>query len=1606
MDEMNFDKSGRAGKYVLYFFLVAAVLALFFSFIDSSIFSKATGKISLDTMGAIYEVGEPIGGVLELSLFGGELVPKDSLVVVQIDDKTKEFSLSSLVSLAHVSGEFYAEGTDIVGFGKGYGVLGEKIIYPEVEFEIRISQKIGSTSGRGGGGSPSVSSADQAGRGDESGSDTAAPSDLDSGGGDSGKKPPITGGTVYETFFIISGKASKDNNFVYSIESNQDAEIVPGSVKASGFVIDDSSVDVRVRRGELIVSTDYSEKVEGFGEDFLADSEKLIAEIELSKFELIAEKSVKLISITLFYNGKILAKTEKRVSVVANEIAGENASGIAEENATANIVVDKMQTGAVLGKPVKWVQKIDLTEKEAKKVTVTLPEYAENVEVVGIVRVDRSKSGDIAERINVDSSRGEDVEDIIEIVEESLSSGQGSSGTVSNSPESASAETTSDESSAITGEVVAKLKLEKEGNFLISVVYWIKNLFGSQTGLVISDERGISVSEKAVDGNVVEVVDSTGQDVVQEVTIEYETPAPYAIESVLEDKKEVVIIGPDSVHYTDVLSFTNIPESFEVKSPNALKIFWKEKDAYVQPTLVSDINSNGVYDYVEWITPSLSNQTFIIEIIKAEHLDADKEFISDIYDEVKALDGVWSEAIPSEDYVRVTFERNLTSENDITLYPRIVSGNPGIEVYTFNGSEVIAVFDNLIPEEYNKVYLTGLKGEQDTFDLRVLNGDVEFDHIIDPDFEPSTVATLRAQACSAENLGAQNSYASACDGIYPGNCGGEEITDFLSCDDGSSETQTFNTAQYGGVNISSYNSSVTNCATTGDVFLCYEWWIVGSNPASCLIAVDADGGGSYSNVTTTCPGTSANPGLTCTNVTSLETWTCSNFFGSSGTRAMARDEITRTGIAAGGQVLTTDALFFNVTYVLADQTAPSVTINFPANTTYDDDDLPFIFNVSLNENGSLVQYSLDDGINNLTMSSMDNREHNATNSSIALGGYNFRVFANDTSGNNNYTASVRFTITNSSLITGCKELNVAGKTYVQGSSFVPAGLEACINITAQNVTFNGNGFSIGNTITSVDLIYSDQYGTVVNNVNLIRSTGLSSNVGIKLLNSNNSKVLNSKFSGNVGVSLQGVYNSNFSNNNFTTSDRGVNAVGTADGNNSFTNNSHYNANYGLVLGGDNHEVSASEFNNMTVNALFMSGNNYNVSKSIFINAVGAVEISSDGNNSRFDNLTFIDSVDTPITLSGNNHILQNMTVRNTNSSYYDIDFAGANRTNVIDSYFANYTFSGTGGILRYVETTQGEIYFLRDVNGSGTNLSNDIRLSNNLAVVESTNNIGLNRSANITFYNMPANFTEPYIFRDSSICFDCYNYTSLNAATVLFNVTSFTSYYIADLGQCLALPQCAEGSDCNVTSSCLLYSELCTNNICDFTNLKLNASLYTLFDSSGNGRNLVLNVSQNVTFLPGNQIVFRGKAGAQGGNGGIVNATVSNLFNRTNGVIDGVGGAGALTEGAAGAGGNGGIFQMNAHGFIRSFSSTNLAGGSGASSGTAGATIVNKNLNCPVDADVTGDGQITLADVLSITNNYNKALGQEGYNASYDINCDDEMDVVDLANIGFEYEDR
>ncbi len=170
-----------------------------------------------------------------------------------------------------------------------------------------------------------------------------------------------------------------------------------------------------------------------------------------------------------------------------------------------------------------------------------------------------------------------------------------------------------------------------------------------------------------------------------------------------------------------------------------------------------DFDGDGFIDNIEWVVPHLSNQTYeIIVITNAEHLDENKTFIEDIYEQVKARDGNWTGELPAEHYIRVVFEKNLTSQNDITVYAKSNYSNASIEVYEKNGNEKLADFEAIQEDRKYQIFLNNLSERtQDTFDLKIIGNPILCDYIVDP----TILAGDTSYASNDSNITQQTGFA-------------------------------------------------------------------------------------------------------------------------------------------------------------------------------------------------------------------------------------------------------------------------------------------------------------------------------------------------------------------------------------------------------------------------------------------------------------------------------------------------------------------------------------------------------------------------------------------------------------------------------------------------------------------------------------------------------------------------------------------------------------------------------------------------------------------------------------------------------------------------------
>src|SRR3989338_3446834 len=281
--------------------------------------------------------------------------------------------------------------------------------------------------------------------------------------------------------------------------------------------------------------------------------------------------------------------------------------------------------------------------------------------------------------------------------------------------------------------------------------------------------------------------------------------------------------------------------------------------------------------------------------------------------------------------------------------------------------------------------------------------------------QPGGQTELRVQSCTGEDGAASNSFAGACDGTYPAACGAAPTGDLLSCNDGNSEIHTASSTSYGGINISQFNSSISDCTEVQQVSLCYEWWgATGLAPTACRIDIDNQKGTNYTTIVSTCPGTSANPGVICTNVTSNKTWTCANFFGASGNRSNIRTELTRS--VGGNKDVFWDALFFNVTYSVnvSDTIPPNVQFVSPTSASEIYASRNYIeINVTASDEIALsaIVIRLFNSTQAQINSSTSATSPNYINfSGLSEGIYFYNATANDTSNNVNTTETRNITL--------------------------------------------------------------------------------------------------------------------------------------------------------------------------------------------------------------------------------------------------------------------------------------------------------------------------------------------------------------------------------------------------------------------------------------------------------------------------------------------------------------------------------------------------------------------------------------------------------------------
>lgn len=374
--ENHHVSNNRVNNLVLVMVLSLVVLA-FAAFIIIQLGFFTTGKASVEIQD-VYISGEHLSGEARLVLKHGELVPQSTVFIVDNVGDIYEFNLADLIQGEVVSGGFYVEGKNISGNGSGFGVPGEREIYPLVSFSFKlvplkntsnitivgggdsevsepevvinntpvVNESVNDTiepppvnDSEGGTDSlpeeipseipveePEASETDVLETGEESVNqevensaepEEETPSQLepstseetsdssetnsDSSESEASEPSPITGEVIGREF--IEGLVTKIENYEYTLPQGFTIQIINSSSPVS-FILDN---------GNAIISTDYSEFEQGYGEKYLTD-ETVVFPINLTALDISAKSGTLKISYTYF--GEEITSASKEIEVL------------------------------------------------------------------------------------------------------------------------------------------------------------------------------------------------------------------------------------------------------------------------------------------------------------------------------------------------------------------------------------------------------------------------------------------------------------------------------------------------------------------------------------------------------------------------------------------------------------------------------------------------------------------------------------------------------------------------------------------------------------------------------------------------------------------------------------------------------------------------------------------------------------------------------------------------------------------------------------------------------------------------------------------------------------------------------------------------------------------------------------------------------------------------------------------------------------------------------------------------------------------------------------------------------------------------------------------
>lgn len=122
------------------FFIIGTLILL--AILLLTIFNnQLTGRIVVDVQGEL-ENSQITSGIINFVLKEGELLPSDSKIIIENENQTFTYDLRNLIgSQQTFSGNYFLEDQEISGSGEGIGLPGEYEEFPEIKFNLILTPK-------------------------------------------------------------------------------------------------------------------------------------------------------------------------------------------------------------------------------------------------------------------------------------------------------------------------------------------------------------------------------------------------------------------------------------------------------------------------------------------------------------------------------------------------------------------------------------------------------------------------------------------------------------------------------------------------------------------------------------------------------------------------------------------------------------------------------------------------------------------------------------------------------------------------------------------------------------------------------------------------------------------------------------------------------------------------------------------------------------------------------------------------------------------------------------------------------------------------------------------------------------------------------------------------------------------------------------------------------------------------------------------------------------------------------------------------------------------------------------------------------------------------